>query len=133
MYYQLQTKLAEDKRERRSKTLHDRENIKMFADNMRRVRELQMVCGLQVEQCRCVRSVVGEGMQDNSTEYLPFDVDACDMTRRKNNSRYYSRKFRWDEENLDKPETSWSLDKVWKQPTPVYEKQVTIVKSRILR
>jgi hypothetical protein len=76
---------------------------------------------------------MGEGMQDNSTEYLPFDVDACDMTRRKNNSRYYSRKFRGDEENLDKPETSWSLDKVWKQPTPVYEKQVTIVKSRILR
>jgi len=83
MSYPLQTKLAEDKRERRSKTLYARENIKTFTDNIPRVRELQVVCGRQVEQCRCVGSVVGEGMQDNSTEYLSFDVDAYDMTYQK--------------------------------------------------
>jgi len=83
MHCPLQTNLAEDKRERRSKILYARQNIKMFTDNIRRVRGLQVVCGRQVEQCRCVQFVVGEGMQDNSREYLPFDVDACDMTYRK--------------------------------------------------
>jgi hypothetical protein len=83
MLYPLKIKLAENKRETRSVTLHAREIIEMFTDNIRRVRELQMACGRQAGQWRRVGSAVGGGKQEKSTEHLLFYVEACDMTHRK--------------------------------------------------
>ena len=69
MHYPLKIKLPENKRERRSKTLYAREDTEMFTDNIRRVCELQVVCGRLFGQCRCVGSVVGGGRQENSAEH----------------------------------------------------------------
>jgi hypothetical protein len=63
MYYPLKIMLAENKRERHSETLYAIENIEMFKDNIRRVHELQAVCGRQTGKCRCVGSAVGGGRQ----------------------------------------------------------------------